>query len=173
MDPVKGGLSAFGRDAVALMNELDMIVDVSHLSDEGFADVAEICRKPFVASHSCSRKLCGHPRNLTDEMFVTICRAGGLVGINYSRGFLVPDGCTTMYDVIRHAEHFLSLGGENVVCMGSDFDGTDMPDGISGVESIGSLYELFLKHNYSESLVRKIFWDNAHGFMRKALAHQF
>ncbi len=173
MDPVKGGLTAFGKEVVALMNELDMIVDVSHLSDEGFADVAALSRKPFVASHSCSRRLCGHPRNLTDDMFQTICRAGGLVGINFSRGFLVEDSNTAMTDVIRHTEHFLSLEGENTVCMGSDFDGTDMPDGITGVESIGSLYELFLKHNYSESLVRKIFWDNAHGFVRKALAHQF
>jgi len=173
MDPVKGGLTPFGREAVALMNELDMIVDVSHLSDEGFEDVASIAVKPFVASHSCSRRLCGHPRNLTDDMFRTICSAGGLVGINFSRGFLVPDSNTTMEDVLRHTEHFLSLGGENTVCMGSDFDGTDMPDGIKGVESIGSLYELFLRHNYSETLVRKIFWDNAHTFMRKAFAHQF
>lgn len=173
MDPVKGGLTAFGREAVALMNELDMVVDVSHLSDEGFADVAALSKKPYVASHSCSRRLCPHPRNLTDEMFCTIRDAGGLVGINFSRGFLVEDSRTAMIDVIRHTEHFLSLGGRDIVCMGSDFDGTDMPDGITGVESIGSLYELFLRHNYPEELVRKIFWDNAHAFMRRALAHQF
>lgn len=171
--PVKGGLTPFGRDAVALMNQLDMIIDVSHLSDEGFEEIAAISSKPFVASHSCSRRLCPHRRNLTDDMFVTVCRAKGLVGINFSRRFLTADGNTVMTDILRHTEHFLSLGGENVICMGSDFDGTDMPDGITGIDSMPDLYELFLKHNYSETLVRKIFWDNAHSFVRRALAHQF
>ena len=160
----KGGLTDFGRSAVALMNELSMAVDVSHLSDEGFYDVAEISASPFVASHSCARRLCGHRRNLTDEMFSVINERGGLVGINFSRGFLCEDSNTKIDDIIRHTEHFLSLGGEKTVCLGSDFDGTDMPDDVSGVESMEKLYELFLRYNYSEDTVRDIFWDNAHRF---------
>lgn len=164
--PSQGGLSPFGREAVALMNELSMIIDVSHLSDAGFFDVAEISKKPFVASHSCSRELCGHPRNLTDEMFGIIRDQSGLVGINFSRGFLREDAKAAADDILRHTERFLSLGGENIVCMGSDFDGTDMPDGVAGVESIPALYERFLRANYSESLVGDIFFGNASRFFQ-------
>lgn len=167
--PVGGGLSSFGRQAVALMNELGMIVDVSHLSDAGFADVAELCQKPFVASHSCSRRLCGHRRNLTDEMFGVIRERGGLVGINFCREFLEENGDTNADDILRHTEHFLGLGGEKTVCMGSDFDGTDIPDGLTGVESIPALYERFLKANYPESLVEDIFFGNAKRFFSAAL----
>ena len=169
----KGGLTQFGEAAVKLMNELDMIVDVSHLSDEGFYHVAQVAKKPFVASHSCSRALCAHPRNLTDDMFAVVRDVGGMVGINFSRGFLRDDSNATIDDILRHTEHFLSLGGENVVCMGSDFDGTDMPDGVTGVESMGDIYERFLRANYSESLVSKIFWGNADAFFTKALTHSF
>lgn len=165
-----GGLTQFGREAVAEMERLGMVVDVSHLSDAGFYDVAEIAKKPFAASHSCSRRLCGHPRNLTDEMFGIIRDMGGLVGINFSRGFLCEDENTDIEDILRHTEHFLSLGGENTVCMGSDFDGTDMPDRVSGVESMADLYELFLRHNYNEELVRKIMSENARKFFVAMLA---
>lgn len=167
------GLTQFGKDAVKLMNELDMVVDVSHLSDAGFEDVANLSAKPFVASHSCSRRLCGHPRNLTDEMFTVIRDHGGLVGINFSRGFLEINENATIDDILRHTEHFLSLGGENTVCMGSDFDGTDMPDGVTGVESMGDVYERFLRANYSEELLQKIFWGNADRFFKKVFAHSF
>lgn len=163
----KGGLTPFGREAVALMNEIGMAVDVSHLSDEGFWEVAEISKTPFVASHSCSRRLCPHRRNLTDDMFFEVSRCGGLVGINFSRGFLRENCEAKLSDILRHTEHFLSLGGETCVCMGSDFDGTDMPDGITGVESMGVLYEEFLRINYPESLVNDIFWNNAHRYFSK------
>ncbi len=168
--PEKGGLTAFGRDALALMNELGIVVDVSHLSDEGFADVASLARKPFVASHSCARSLCGNPRNLTDEMFCAVRDSGGAVGVNFFRYFLRDDGDADIYDIIRHTEHFLALGGENTVCMGSDFDGAEMPRGVTGIESIGELYELFLRHNYSEELVNKLFWGNAERFFTAALS---
>lgn len=167
--PEKGGLSDFGRQVVALMNELGMIIDVSHLSDAGFADVAELSRKPFVASHSCSRRLCPHRRNLTDEMFGVIRDRGGLVGINFCREFLEERGEAKMDHILAHTEHFLSLGGEKVVCMGSDFDGTDIPDGLTGIESIPALYERFLKANYPESLVEDIFFGNASRFFSAAL----
>lgn len=167
--PEKGGLSDFGRQVVALMNELGMIIDVSHLSDAGFADVSELSRKPFVASHSCSRKLCPHRRNLTDEMFGVIRERGGLVGINFCRNFLEEHGNAKIDHILAHTEHFLSLGGESIVCMGSDFDGTDIPDGMTGIESIPALYERFLKANYPESLVEDIFFGNASRFFSAAL----
>ncbi len=165
-----GGLSPFGIEALRRMNELGMIADVSHLSDAGFWDVADNALRPFVASHSNSRVLCPHSRNLTDDMFSTIAEFGGIVGMNFCPDFLNSDReKADMTDIIRHTERFLSLGGENVVCMGSDFDGTDMPIGIIGIESMGKLYELFLKHNYSEEQVQKIFWKNAENFFSRIL----
>lgn len=165
-----GGLTEFGMETVRRMNELGMIVDVSHLSDAGFWDVADNAFRPFVASHSNSRVCCPHSRNLTDDMFSTIVEFGGLVGLNFCPDFLNQEReKADMTDIIRHTDRFLSLGGENTVCMGSDFDGTDMPIGISGIESMGKLYELFLKHNYSEEQVRKIFWENAENFFSRVL----
>ncbi|MCL2486984.1 MAG: membrane dipeptidase, partial [Oscillospiraceae bacterium] len=160
-----GGLTGFGRAAVALMNELGMIVDVSHLSDEGFYEVAEISARPFIASHSNSRALCLHKRNLTDEMFDIIREGGGLVGLNFCRYFLRSDGGANSIDILRHAEHFLARGGEKILCIGSDFDGTDMPDGVTGIESVPDLYEMFLKAGYNEDLVRDVFWGNANEFI--------
>ena len=161
------GLTDFGREAVKEMNRLGIAVDVSHLSDAGFNDVAEISRIPFVASHSNSRRLCGNARNLTDEMIGVINSRGGLIGLNFCVGFLREDEKATMTDILRHAEYFLSLGCEDSLSMGSDFDGTDIPSDMTGVESMGGLYERFLRMNYSEDLVRKIFSRNAENYFTK------
>ena len=161
------GLTGFGREVVREMNRLGMAVDVSHLSDAGFCDVAEICEAPFIASHSNARALCGNARNLTDGMIGIINSRGGLIGLNFCVSFLRDDGKATMTDILRHAEYFLSLGCQDSLCMGSDFDGTDIPLDMTGVESMGELYELFLRENYSEDLVRKIFSGNAQNYFMK------
>ena len=161
------GLTQFGREVVREMNRLHMAVDVSHLSDAGFYDVAELSDVPFVASHSNARSLCGDKRNLTDEMITVIHRRGGIIGLNFCVGFLRDDGNAAVTDILRHAEHMLSLGGENSLCLGSDFDGTDIPSGMTGVESMGELYESFLRLNYSEELVNKIFSGNAENYFTK------
>lgn len=161
------GLTEFGKSVVRRMVELSIAIDISHASDDLFFDVASEVDAPLVASHSNSRANCGHRRNLTDAQFDIIKSRGGLVGLNFARDFLKDGGAATAYDIIRHADYFLARGGEKIICFGTDFDGTDMPDGISGVESMESLYELFLKHNYSESLVEDIFFNNAYKFFEK------
>ena len=161
------GLTDFGRKAVREMNRLHMAVDVSHLSDAGFYDVAEISDAPFVASHSNARRLCGNGRNLTDDMIGIISARGGLIGLNFCVSFLRDDGNAYITDILRHAEYMLSLGCENALCMGSDFDGTDIPLDMSGIESMGQLYDSFLRLNYSEELVRKIFSCNAENYFKK------
>lgn len=155
------GLTRFGRDVVREMNRLHMAVDVSHLSDAGFYDVAELSSVPFVASHSNARALCGDRRNLTDDMIGILNARGGIIGLNFYVGFLKDDGNAGMSDIIRHAEYMLSRGCENSLCLGSDFDGCDIPPDMTGVESMGELYESFLRMNYSEELVKKIFSKNA------------
>lgn len=159
------GLSAFGKETLRYMEKLGIAADLSHGSDRLFYEAAEVLSKPFAASHSNSRAVTNNPRNITDGQFEIIRRKGGLIGLNFSRGFLNNDPeKANILDVLRHAEHFLSLGGEDCLAVGSDFDGTDMPEGISGIESMESLYEVFLRHNYREELLDKLFFKNAYNF---------
>lgn len=163
------GLSNFGIQLVEEMERLDIVVDVSHASDALFESVAEHTAKPFIATHSLSRAMCGHKRNLTDEQFKAIRDRGGLVGLSFVPFFLRQDGKATVTDILKHADHFLSLGGEKTLAMGSDFDGTDLPEGITGIESIHTLVEAFLRHRYSQRLVEDIFFNNAYAFFAKTL----
>ena len=159
------GLTELGRKTVMEMNRQGIIIDVSHGSERLFYEVAQLSDAPFAASHSNSRSMTNNPRNITDEQFKIICQKDGVVGINFCRSFLNSEPQKAISeDILRHAEHFLSLGGENHLCIGSDFDGTDMPKGITGIESMENLFELFLKHNYSESLINKLFFKNAYNF---------
>jgi membrane dipeptidase len=126
----------------------------------------KVSTKPIVASHSNSFSVCPHKRNLTDEQFLNIKKTGGLVGVTFCKDFLNPDPQkASAVDVLRHVEHFLELGGEETLCLGSDFDGADVPNDIMGIQTMGSLYELFLKH-YKQSTVDAIFFQNAAGFRR-------
>lgn len=160
------GLTDFGKSVIAKMEQNSIVVDVSHSSVPMFYDVAELSTKPFCATHSNSKQFCPHRRNLTDEQFSIIKDKGGIVGLNLSRGFLREDeDKACMLDVLRHAEHFLSLGGEKTLAIGTDFDGTDIPIDMTGIESMNKLYELFLKHNYNEKLLEDIFFNNARNFL--------
>lgn len=153
------GLSEQGRAFVKTMGELGMLVDVSHLSDPGFWDVMEITDRPVVATHSNSRTVFPHPRNLTDEQFTAIINTNGVAGLNMYAGFLGDD--PDLDTVVSHLEHFLALGGENNVSMGGDWDGiTSMPRGMSGIQDMEKLYEHLLRRNYSEALLEKIFYSN-------------
>lgn len=120
------GLTAFGKEAIEAMNELGILVDVSHLSDGGFYDVAMISKKPFVATHSDCRALAAHPRNLTDEMIRILAEKGGVSGINFAPAFLddTPGNEESrISDMVRHVKHFIEIGGEDCVGIGTDFDG--------------------------------------------------
>lgn len=156
------GLTAFGREALREMEQLQIVADVSHASEVLFWDVMEASTVPVMATHSNAKAICDHPRNLSDDQFRAICQSGGLVGLNFFREFLhqKPERATMM-DILRHAEHFLALGGAKHLAMGSDFDGADLPNDFQGLESIGALYELFLQHNHSEALVQDLFYRNA------------
>lgn len=140
------GLTDFGKTVVREMNRLGMIVDVSHLSDKGFWDVADMC-DTFIASHSNCRELCRHNRNLTDDQIKCIIEHNGFIGLNFYSDFL-SENTATVNDIVRHAEHILDLGGEDVLGFGSDFDGTDkLPVGINGVENMAEITSKFCKNN--------------------------
>ena len=153
------GLSQVGRDFVREMEANGIYADVSHLSDAGFWDLVRLARQPIVASHSNARALCPHSRNLTDDMFCAIRDSGGVVGINYYRGFVGGKG--DMEALAEHIDHFLSLDGEKTLCFGSDMDGCDvLTGGIDGLQNIPSLYDVLWRRGYGETLLEDLFWNN-------------
>lgn len=156
-----GGLSGFGREVISEMNRLRMIVDVSHINEAGFWDVMRCSKLPPMASHSNAKAVCGHRRNLTDEQIVALYDAGGFVGLNYMADFLREDGGATIADVVRHVDHFASLGALSILGLGSDFDGIEKgPEGVNGPQDVPLIFEALLKDGYSEEQVKGIAFDN-------------
>lgn len=163
------GLTGFGKAVVKKMNEIDMIVDVSHLNDNGFSDVAKIANSPFVASHSNCRSVCNHPRNLTDTQIEFICQSKGLIGLNFSKGFISENGGNYFEKLLEHIYHILDLGGEDVVCLGADFDGTDVPDNLNGIEYMPGFYDFLSRSHLGKELTDKIFFENAYNYFTKQM----
>ena len=155
------GLTPFGRDAVREMERVGMVVDVSHLNDRGFWGVCEIAQKPFVASHSNSRSMCNVPRNLTDEQICEIIRRGGLIGLNYYTKFL---GGEDMDRIWRHIEHMLSLGAEDVLALGSDYDGADIPECLAKPYRLPDMCDYLLARGLRDDMLTDILCGNAMKF---------
>lgn len=151
------GLSKQGKEFVRRAQELGIIIDVSHISDRAFWDIMDITQKPVVASHSNSRALCGHSRNLTDEQFRAICDCGGYAGINLYGIFLSDDGKCDFETVYRHMDHFLQIG-ENHVALGGDLDGCDiLPEGFKTVKDYGKLAAFLEEKGYTCETIQKIY----------------
>ena len=162
-------LKPFGIRVVKEMEKLGMQIDVSHLSDAGFYDVVDNTDCPIVASHSNTRKLCGHRRNLTDDQFKIIVERNGLVGINFYKDFIEDNGDAKVEKLIEHIYHMLELGGEKTICLGSDYDGCDVVKGIENQTSLDFLYEKMLEKGINKETVDDIFWNNAYAFFQKRL----
>ncbi len=157
------GLKEFGREAVEYMNQLGMIVDVSHLSDGGFADVAKISKKPFVASHSNSREISPHKRNLTDQMIRVLGEKGGVAGINFAPHFLQPDTTTdrsTVQLMVRHLNHMKNVGGEDVVALGSDFDGIGGELEVDSIHKMPMIFDALEKAGWTTGQIEKLAYKN-------------
>ena len=155
------GLTALGQEFVAGMQRLGMLVDVSHLSDPGFWDVAELSERsgvPFFASHSNARSVCPHKRNLTDEQITAIIKIQGTIGLNPCASFVGEP--PTLDALVAHVEHIWALGGADSLAIGGDWDGCDLAAGLTGVDGLTALYEALLRRNYSEALVRALFFEN-------------
>lgn len=156
-----GGLTPFGREVVAEMNRLGMMVDVSHISEAGFWDVINLSSAPIIASHSNAKKICAHKRNLTDEQLLALKKNGGVTGLNLYSDFIENEGKAQMKHVIAHIEHIIGLTGEDTLGLGADFDGIDKtPSGLEGVQCLTNLINELLRLNYSETLINKIAGEN-------------
>ena len=162
-----GGLTDLGREFVREAQRVGMMVDVSHISDQGFWDLMEITEKPVVASHSNSRGVCDNSRNLTDDMFKAICQTGGVAGFNQCAPFVgeKPDLDT----VCDHILHFLELdpAGEHIA-LGGDLDGCDeLPAGFDGIQSYPAMAARLLERGIDLQILNNIFWKNALGVMER------
>lgn len=154
------GLSDSGRAFVRALYRCGVLPDVSHLSDAGFWDLVAMGLGPVIATHSNSRAVCAHPRNLTDDMFRAIAETGGVVGINFFQAFV--GGAERSFEpLLRHVDHFLELGGENTLCFGGDLDGCDhLCGGMQGLQSVPALYDAFRAHGYDDALLNRLFFEN-------------
>ena len=166
------GLTAFGCEAVEWMNDKGMLVDVSHLSDGGFFDVARLSKKPFVASHSNCRALSGHQRNLTDEMIPLLAKSGGVSGINFCSNFLSADISSKdslVSDMVRHIQHFVQLGGIECVGLGSDFDGITSNLEVKDASKMQIIFDALGKAGFSEAQIEKIAYGNVLRVIKEVL----
>lgn len=154
------GLTEKGREFVVEMERLGMIPDVSHLSDEGFWEALSLTKKPIVASHSNSRTLCGHKRNLTDEMIRAIGERGGVIGLNFCEKFIREKGENLLERLAAHARRITDMGGMDSLGLGSDFDGIPVNESLPGAESLGRLWDALCKSGFSESQLEKVFSEN-------------
>ena len=161
------GLTDFGKEVVKLNNEHKVLTDVSHLSVKGFWDVMDLALYPM-ATHSNSIELCSHRRNLSDEQAKAIFRKNGLVGIVFNPPFLTETGTATITDIVRHIEHFCSIGGEKHICLGSDFDGiSQFVKGLEDSSKYQQLINELLKH-YTDEQVAGFAHKNFLNFIPRA-----
>jgi membrane dipeptidase len=174
--PQHNGLTDFGKDVVRELNRLGIMVDISHVADKTFWDALETSKAPLVASHSSMRAISGHPRNMTDDMIRALGGKGGVVMINYSIGFLSNERYeagqktpplpaaemprVSWEKIVDHIDHAVKLVGAAHVGLGSDFDGTSVPDGMEDVSKLPKITAALLAKGYSEQDVKNILGEN-------------
>jgi len=168
------GLTNFGKQVTKECFNIGIIPDISHASEKSADDVVEIAlsaNKPFIASHSNAYSVYDHSRNLRDRHIKTICELSGLIGISLCRSHLCnkKEETPTVNTVIKHIDYYLSKGAENSLAFGCDFDGTDLPDGISSISDIDKIANKLAQNGYSEKLINKIYFENAYNFIKKNL----
>lgn len=155
------GLNDLGREFVRRAQAYDILIDVSHCSDAAFWDLVKIAQKPVIATHSNARAVCGHTRNLTDDMFRALRETGGVAGLNFYSAFVSEQEHPSMDGVVRHVEHWLELGGAKHIGLGADWDGCDpLAGGLSGVQDVPMLWEELSRRGYDDVLLEDIFYNN-------------
>ncbi len=168
----EGGLSDFGKEFVRTAEELGIVLDVSHLNRQSFFEFAEFARKPFIASHSNADIVnndYGRKRNLTKEQIDIIKSAKGLVGLNYYTEFIEDSEARGIDALCRQIDYFCEQGYEDIVALGSDYDGCRINEELHGVEKLDGVYQKLLDKGYTEELLQKLFWKNAEDFFKKII----
>lgn len=157
---VGDGLTPAGENLVRVCNEMKILVDLSHITEKGFWDVARLSQAPLIATHSNVHALCPSPRNLTDRQLAAIRDTGGMVGLNFATGFLRPDGNmrpdTDIGLMVQHMDYLIEKLGEDHVGLGSDFDGATVPEKIGSAAGLPVLIEALRDKGYSQPLLTKL-----------------
>jgi len=159
------GLTDPGKQLARRCAELGIVFDLAHMNEAGFWDTAELGVAPLVVSHAGAHAICPNSRCITDAQIDAVGETGGLVGIVYAPAFLRPDGRnkpegTPLDLIVRHARHIAERIGVENVALGSDFDGTEVPDALGDVTGVPKLLEEFAKHGFSEAEIEAIAWGN-------------
>lgn len=166
----EGGLTAFGKDFIREAEGLDIILDVSHLNRQSFFELEKIAGKPFIASHSnadiVNNKYAGK-RNLTEEQIQVIKERNGLIGFNFCKDFIETENAKGIEALYHQIEYMLSLGCDDIIAFGSDFDGCTVPDDFNGIHTIPPIYSQLMEKGIKENVLNKLFYDNAGKFFRK------
>ena len=161
------GLKPFGREAIKIMNDINMVIDVSHLNEAGFWDLYKMAKKPFIATHSNSYTICNHYRNLKDEQLKAIKECEGIVGINLYPKFLTNNNIATEEDIFKHIEYIGNLIGYDKICLGGDFDGIEeTPKNLEDVSKYENLFDKIEKI-YGKDILEKITYKNFYNFCEK------
>ncbi|MDO4534195.1 MAG: dipeptidase [Clostridium perfringens] len=163
------GLKKFGLEAIERMNDLGIIIDVSHLSDGGFYDVLKYSKKPFVASHSNSRFITNHSRNLTDDMIKKLSNKGGVLGINFCSSFLGESKIAKVDDMVKHIRYIRNIGGVECISLGTDFDGIENEVEIKDSSEMEKLYYSLEKERFTMDEIEKIFYKNTERIIKDIL----
>ena len=158
------GLTDAGKRLVKRCDELGIMLDVSHLNEKGFWDIAAISSNPIVATHSNVHAICPHARNLTDDQLKAIKESGGMVGLNFAVAFTRADGAmdenTELAALLPHLDYLIEHLGEDHVGLGSDFDGAHIPHEIKDISDLGNLRQVMRDHGYNDHLMNKLCHEN-------------
>jgi len=162
-------LTSKGVEFVEAMQDLGIIVDCSHLNDAGTEQLGDILDVPFVASHSNAREVTAHTRNLPDNLIKLIADKGGVIGLNFAQPFLGTSPISRIEDIVNHGLYLINKGGEDVVALGTDFDGIKPDTEIKDTSEMYRLYDAFKEAGLSEEQCEKLFWKNADRLLKEIL----
>ena len=162
-------LTSKGVEFVEAMQELGIIVDCSHLNDAGTEQLGDILDVPFIASHSNAREVRSHTRNLPDNLIRLIANKGGIIGLNFAQNFLGTSPISRIEDIVKHGLYFIDKGGEDVVALGTDFDGIPPNTEIADMSQMSRLYDAFKEAGLSVEQCEKLFWKNADRLLKEIL----
>ena len=162
-------LTPKGIEFVEAMQDLGIIVDCSHLNDAGTEQLGDILDVPFVASHSNAREVTAHTRNLPDNLIKLIANKGGVIGLNFAQSFLGTSSISRIEDIVKHGLYLINKGGEDVVALGTDFDGIKPDTEIKDASEMHRLYDAFKEAGLSVEQCEKLFWKNADRLLKEIL----
>lgn len=162
-------LTSKGVEFVEAMQDLGIIVDCSHLNDAGTEQLGDILDVPFVASHSNAREVTAHTRNLPDNLIKLIADKGGVIGLNFAQSFLGTSPISRIEDIVNHGLYLINKGGEDVVALGTDFDGIKPDTEIKDTSEMYRLYDAFKEAGLSVEQCEKLFWKNADRLLKEIL----